>query len=234
MFIRVLSLITGALLLMACTETSVDASAGGRHALIIVDMQNDFAPGGAIPTPGGDEITSVINALQDQFDLVVATQDWHPAEHGSFASQHAEHEAGDVIELNGLRQELWPDHAVQNTRGAELLDSLDTSRIERVFQKGTNPEVDSYSGFYDNGRRGDTGLAAYLESESVTHVTVVGLALDYCVKFTALDAVDAGLTTSLVVDASKAVNLQSGDGDRAIEAMREAGVEIVRSSALLN
>ena len=140
---------------------------------------------------------------------------------------------GEIIDLNGLRQELWPDHAVQGSFGAELSADLDKSNVARVFQKGTNPEVDSYSGFFDNGQRGDTGLEEYLREKGVAQVFVVGLALDYCVKFTALDAERIGFDTSVIVDASRAVNAQPGDGEAAIETMRAAGVQIVRARKLL-
>lgn len=214
-------------LLAGCADSTPESNAAERSALIIVDMQYDFLPGGALPTKGGDQITGLINQLQPAFDLVVATQDWHPAHHGSFASQHAGHAPGDVIDLNGLSQVLWPDHAVQNTRGAKLTADLDQTRIARIFQKGMDPTVDSYSGFFDNGQRGSTGLSDYLSEQDITHVYVVGLALDYCVKYTALDAVRVGFDTTLITDASRAVNLNTDDGDRAIAAMRDAGVTII-------
>jgi len=200
-----------------------------RSALIIVDMQNDFSPGGSLPAEGGDEIVELINSLQEEFDLVVATQDWHPQNHGSFASNHPNREPGQTIDLNGLEQRLWPDHAVQGSKGAEFVPGLNQSRIARVFKKGTNPEVDSYSGFFDNGQRGDTGLDAYLKEQGVTEVYVVGLALDYCVKFTAMDAERIGFDTTVVVDASRPV----ADGPGAVEAMKAVGVEIVTSDDVL-
>jgi len=162
------------------------------NALILVDIQNDFLPGGALAVPDGDKIVGVANMLMEDYDLVVATQDWHPADHGSFASQYPERNAGDVEELNGLPQILWPDHCVQDTAGADLAPGLNLDAIERVFSKGTDVGVDSYSGFFDNARRNSTGLGEYLKDRGVTEVAVCGLATDYCVKLTALDAVDLG------------------------------------------
>ena len=149
------------------------------------------------------------------------------ASHGSFASSHPGRSVGEVIDLNGLDQVLWPDHAIQGSHGAELTAKLDQDKIARVFQKGTNPEVDSYSGFYDNGRRGDTGLDDYLKSKGVTQVYVVGLALDYCVKYTAMDANRAGYDTTLIVDASRAVNLEPDDGADAVGMMEAAGIGVI-------
>jgi len=223
-----------ALVTLAACNASEDATqAAGKSALIIVDMQYDFLPGGALATRGGDELPPLINQLQDKFDLIVATQDWHPPGHGSFASSHPGHSPGEVIDLNGLEQILWPDHAVQGTHGAELVAELDQERIAHIVQKGTDPAVDSYSGFYDNGHRVDTGLDAYLKSQGITRVYVVGLALDYCVKYTALDAERAGYDTTLIADASRAVNLQPGDGDAAIGQMKSAGVQVIDSDDLL-
>ena len=223
----------GVLILMACSNSDEEPAAASKRALVIVDMQYDFLPGGALPTAGGDEIVELINKLQSRFDLVVATQDWHPPNHGSFASQHAGRRAGEVIDLNGLEQVLWPDHALQNSHGAELAAELEQSRVAKVFPKGTNPNVDSYSGFFDNGQRGDTGLNEYLRSQGVTDVYVVGLALDYCVKYTALDASRVGFDTRLIQDASRAVNLRPGDGMDAVKAMQAAGVQVIDSKDVL-
>jgi len=203
------------------------------NALILVDLQNDFVPGGALAVPKGDEVIQVAQWIMPAFDLVVATQDWHPANHGSFASQHAGRKVGEVIELNGLTQVLWPDHCVQNARGAAFVDGLDTSRITRVFQKGTDPDVDSYSGFFDNGRRKATGLGEYLRTNGVTDLHVMGLATDYCVMFTALDARELGFSVSLVRDGVRGVELSPGDCQRAIKAMREAGVRMVSVKDIL-
>ncbi len=199
------------------------------NALILVDLQNDFVPGGALPVPEGDAVVPVANRVQPRFDLVVATQDWHPPDHGSFAANHPGKKPGDVIEHAGLRQILWPVHCVQNTLGAALLPGLDRSRIARVFQKGDDPNIDSYSGFFDNGRRKATGLGGFLRQRGVTRVYVMGLATDYCVKFTALDARELGFETLLIEDGCRGVNLNPGDVERAVREMRAAGVSLVDS-----
>ena len=226
--------VVGCMVLLSCSEAPDTPQEAGKSALIIVDMQYDFLPGGALATTGGDEIIRPINELQGEFDLVVATQDWHPEGHGSFASSHPGRSVGEVVDLNGLDQVLWPDHAIQGSHGAELTADLDQDKIARVFQKGMNPEVDSYSGFYDNGRRGDTGLDAYLKSNGVTEVYVVGLALDYCVKYTAMDAQRAGYDTTLIVDASRAVNLEPDDGANAVGMMEAAGIQVTNTMNLLD
>lgn len=195
-------------------------------ALIIVDVQNDFVPGGALAVKGGDEVVEVINRLELEFDLIVATQDWHPKDHGSFASNHPGHAPGEIIDLFGLDQILWPDHCVQGTRGAEFVKGLNTHRIDRIFHKGTDLEIDSYSAFYDNGHRKSTGLADYLRERGVTEVYIAGLATDYCVKYTALDAAQSGFKVHLITAGCRGVNLQPDDSDKAIAEMREAGVEI--------
>jgi nicotinamidase/pyrazinamidase len=195
-------------------------------ALILVDIQNDFLPGGALAVAGGDEIASPANRLMEDFEIVVATQDWHPPDHGSFAANHLGKEVYESIDLHGLPQTLWPVHCVRDTSGAEFAPGLDVRRITRVFQKGTRPEVDSYSGFHDNGHRHSTGMADWLREQGVTQLTVCGLATDYCVKFTALDAVSEGFQVTLALAASRGVNLMAGDVDKAVEEMRGAGVDI--------
>ena len=198
------------------------------NALILVDIQNDFVPGGALPVKEGDEIAPIINRLQSRFDLVIATQDWHPANHGSFAANHPGKKPGDIIELNGLKQILWPVHCVQNTPGAAFVPTLDIRRVARIFQKGTDPGIDSYSGFFDNGHRKATGLGDWLKANRVSDVYVCGLTTDYCVKFTALDAVQLGFKVYLLEGACRGVNMRPGDIDDALEEMRRAGVTILR------
>ena len=195
-------------------------------ALIIVDVQNDFLPGGALAVPCGDEIIKIINAICTQFDYVVATQDWHPANHGSFAANHPGRNLYEQIQLNGLTQTLWPVHCVQNTWGAELAVKLDKSRIHQIFQKGIDPEIDSYSGFFDNGHRRATGLGDWLEEHRVQQANICGLATDYCVKYTAIDAVDLGYETVLLEDACRGVNLQPSDVSDALKVLKKAGVKI--------
>ncbi len=198
-----------------------------KRALIIIDVQNDFVPGGALPTRGGDEVVPVINRLQPELELVVATQDWHPANHGSFASNHPGHKPGEVIDLHGLQQILWPDHCVQGSKGAELHPALDRARIAKVVQKGTDPAIDSYSAFFDNGRRKATGLEAYLREQQVTDVAIAGLATDYCVLWSARDAHSLGFRTHVIRDACRGVELQPGDIERAFAEMRSLGIELV-------
>jgi len=203
------------------------------RVLVVVDIQNDFLPGGALAVKEGSKIIPLVNKLQSKFDLVVTTQDWHPANHESFASNYPNGVIGDLVDLHGLPQVLWPDHCIQNTWGAELADTLDLSSVQKVFRKGTEAAVDSYSGFFDNGKRKDTGLSTYLQSKDVEQLFIVGLATDYCVKFTALDAVNLGFVTTVIVDAVKAVNLHPEDQENAIETMRLAGIQIIKSDKLI-
>src|SRR5688500_8567645 len=162
------------------------------HALIIVDIQNDFVAGGTLEVPHGEQIIPLVNELADLFDLVIATQDWHPQTHKSFASNHADRKPFEKIILGGLEQVLWPDHCVQGTFGAEFHPQLRMNNVEAIFRKGMEPEIDSYSGFYDNGRKKSTGLAGYLKERKVETVFVCGLAADYCVFYTAQDALKEG------------------------------------------
>jgi len=203
------------------------------NALILVDIQNDFLPGGALAVPAGDEVIPVANRVAPKFDLVVATQDWHPPNHGSFAANHPGRKPGDVIDLNGIEQILWPVHCVRNTPGAAFAAGLDTSRVECVFQKGTDPAIDSYSTFFDNARRKATGLGDYLKEQGVRDVYLLGLATDYCVKFSALDAVELGFNTRVIEDGCRAVNLEAQDEVNALAEMKRAGVMLVRSADLV-
>ena len=203
-------------------------------ALILVDIQNDFLPGGALAVLDGDKVIPVANQLQPLFPLVLATQDWHPADHGSFATSHPGKKAFEQIDLNGLPQTLWPVHCVQNTNGAELAAALNRDRIAKVFPKGTDASIDSYSGLFDNGHRKSTGLGEWLKAKGASEVYVCGLATDYCVKFTALDAVQFGFTTYLIEDASRGVNLQPNDVSNAIAEMKRAGVTVVQSKNIKN
>jgi nicotinamidase/pyrazinamidase len=179
------------------------------NALILVDVQNDFLPGGALPVENGFSIFPAINVIQDKFDLVVATQDWHPADHKSFASNHLGSKEFDEIQLGGLTQVLWPGHCVQQSFGAEFSNQLDTKKIEAIFRKGMDKEIDSYSGFFDNGKKKATGLAAYLKGRNITSVFVAGLAADFCVYFTAMDALDTGFNASIIKDATMAIDNKS-------------------------
>jgi nicotinamidase/pyrazinamidase len=197
-----------------------------KSALLIVDVQNDFIPGGALPTRGGDEVVPVVNRLLDRFALRVATQDWHPRDHRSFASNHPGKTPGEVIDLDGISQILWPDHCVQGSWGAELHRDLDAGRIDEVVRKGTDPAIDSYSAFFDNGRRKATGLEGWLRERSVDDVWIAGLATDYCVLWTARDARELGFTAHVIEDACRGVELTPGDIARAFDEMRALGVEV--------
>lgn len=175
-------------------------------ALIIVDVQNDFLPGGTLAVPAGDEVIAEINRRSSGFDLVVATQDWHPANHGSFASAHSDGKLFELGELDGLPQMLWPDHCVQDSYGAALAEALDQKPIAAIFHKGMDARVDSYSGFFDNGRKHKTGLEDYLKGMGVARVAVCGLAADYCVFYTARDALELGFKVEIILDATRAID----------------------------
>ena len=194
------------------------------RALVLVDLQYDFMPGGALAVAHGDEVVAVATRLIPQFEIVIATQDWHPRDHKSFAANNPGANVGELRELNGQPQVMWPAHCVQGTRGAELHEDLDG--ITQVFQKGTNAEIDSYSGFFDNGHKKATGLEGWLREQGVTDLTVLGLATDYCVKYTVLDALHLGFSVTLVREGCRAVNLAPGDGEAAIAEMGAAGAEI--------
>lgn len=194
-------------------------------ALIIVDVQNDFLPGGALEVPKGDDIIPVINSLIMDYPLVVATQDWHPQNHQSFASQHAEHQTFDLIDLNGLPQILWPDHCIQGSAGADFAADLNTKPIEAIFRKGMDKDIDSYSGFYDNGRRKATGLAGYLKERGVSEVHICGLAADFCVYFTAMDSLQENLKTVILSKATKAID-KSQFIDKKEQFIRQGGLFI--------
>ncbi|MGH1436487.1 MAG: bifunctional nicotinamidase/pyrazinamidase, partial [Lewinella sp.] len=166
-----------------------------HSALLLIDLQNDFCPLGALPVEEGDLVIPIANALIPHFDTIVATQDWHPANHGSFAANHPWRKPGQVIDLHGLPQVLWPIHCVQESFGAEFVQELHQEKITKVFTKGTDPTIDSYSGFFDNDHRKATGMGDWLKEQGIDTVYVMGLATDYCVKFTALDALELGFTT---------------------------------------
>lgn len=205
-------------------------SSNKKNVFILVDIQNDFLPGGALAVPRGDRVIPIANQWMGKrgfFDQVIATQDWHPQNHKSFASNHVGKSPGEVIDLNGIQQVLWPDHCVQGTKGAELSELLDRSKIDRIFQKGKNPDVDSYSGFFDNDHKSSTGLGEYLKKLGANHVYIMGLATDYCVKFSVLDCLKLGFKTSLIESGCAGIDLNPGDIKRAINEMRAAGAEIL-------
>ena len=203
------------------------------NCLLIVDIQNDFLPGGTLAVPEGDAVIPVINRLQGRFDLVLATQDWHPPDHGSFVASHPGHKVGDVIELDGVPQILWPVHCIQNSPGAQFSAALDTTRLARVFRKGIDRKIDSYSTFFDNAKRRSTGLADYLRERNVQEIFICGLATDYCVRFSVLDALELSFPVTVIEDACRGVNLQPDDSVNALRELRKAGAKIQSSSGWL-
>lgn len=205
-------------------------------ALLLIDLQNDFMPTGALPVVDGDSVVPVANRLIEALKgeaLIVATQDWHPADHGSFASQHPGKAPGELVKLGGVDQVLWPDHCVQKTFGAQLQSQVNSRDVEKVFFKGTDVGIDSYSAFFDNGHQRATGLGDWLAVKGVREVIILGLATDFCVKFSVLDALELGLRVTLVADGCRGVNLRPGDSERAIAEMAERGARIVGSPELL-
>jgi len=196
-------------------------------ALIIVDVQNDFCPGGNLAAEGGDEIIKGINKLPNTgyYDIIVLTQDWHPENHKSFASQWKGKNTFDIVKLNGIDQVLWPDHCIQYTNGADFHPNLNITEDMVIFTKGENPEVDSYSGFYDNDHETSTGLAEFLKEQNITEVDVCGIATDFCVKFTALDAIKEGFKTTLFKDLCRGI----GELEPIYQELVKAGVNIKKS-----
>ena len=202
------------------------------HALLIIDVQNDFCPGGALAVPEGDAVVPLINAMQKNFDAVVLTQDWHPADHTSFAANHDGAELYQVIEMPYGPQVLWPVHCVQGTPGAAFHAGLETDRADLVIRKGFRASIDSYSAFFENDHRTVTGLTGYLRERGIGSVTLAGLALDFCVKFSAIDAVAQGFRTTVVEDACRAIDLNDSRA-AAMDEMRAAGVAIVQARDVL-
>ncbi len=200
------------------------------NALVIIDLQNDFMPGGSLAVPKGDEIVSLINDLQEKFDLVVATQDWHPEGHASFATSHKNVKEFEVIKLQGLDQVMWPEHCIQNTAGAEYHPDLNTARIETIFRKGTNLNIDSYSGFFDNAHLKSTGLAGYLREKNIKNLFFAGLAAEYCVYFSIIDALDEGFNAVLIEDATRALNQEEFEKAK-LKILRKGG-RIIESAEL--
>jgi nicotinamidase/pyrazinamidase len=201
-------------------------------ALLLIDIQNGFCPGGNLPVADGDAVIPIANRLMQDggYDLIIASQDWHPANHGSFASQHPGKKPFDMGELSGQPQVMWPDHCVQGTSDAEFHPALDVSRIDHIQRKGENPAVDSYSAFRDNDKTALTGLSDYVKSKAVTELDVMGLATDYCVRFSALDAVDMlpGVKVRLIADGCRGIDPKGVE--EALAAMAAVGVEIIDSS----
>jgi len=203
-----------------------------ESALIVIDVQNDFCPGGSLAVEEGDAVIPVINSIARRFPRVVATQDWHPADHVSFASSHPGRRVLDLVDAGGIDQVLWPDHCVQGTLGAELHPRLAAGPIGLLLRKGQRRELDSYSAFFENDRRSDTGLRHYLTGLGVQDLYVCGLATDYCVRATALDARRLGFRVTVVTDACRGVDHPKGNVREALRAMEAAGARLLESGAL--
>lgn len=193
-------------------------------------MQNDFIPGGSLEVPEGDKIVPIINNLQEKFDLVIATQDWHPEDHSSFAENHPGKKEFEIIQLQGIDQKLWPVHCVQNSAGAQFHSDLETQKIEAIFRKGTNKQIDSYSGFYDNAHLKSTGLSGYLREKGVSQLYFCGLAAEYCVYFSIIDALKESFEATLIEDATKAISEK--DFETAKKAMLHAGGKIITTAEI--
>lgn len=200
------------------------------RALLLVDIQNDFMPGGALGVKEGDQIIPLINdLLKKKFDAIIASKDWHPKDHVSFASRH-HMRPGKVIELSGgMQQILWPDHCVQGTKGAEFAPGWDSSKVQKVFFKGVDREIDSYSAFFDNGHLRDTGLGTYLKDQGIKEIYIAGLTTEYCVNYSVHDAAKQGFNTTVILDACRGVNLQEDDAANAIEEMRHLGTKFINA-----
>jgi nicotinamidase/pyrazinamidase len=195
-------------------------------ALIIVDVQNDFVPGGALAVPHGDEVVPVINRLQQDFEIILATKDWHPKGHCSFASSHPRAKVGDRVQLEVGSQLLWPDHCIQGTHGAAFVAGLETAKIQKVFQKGIEAQIDSYSGMYDNGNLRETGLRQFLREREVKEVHIVGLATEYTVKYTAVDCKREKFEVFVRLEGCRSLEIKPGDTEKAIREMRGIGIQV--------
>lgn len=196
-----------------------------KSALIVIDVQNDFCPGGALAVAGGAEIIPDINAAMEDFDAVILTQDWHPSGHSSFASSHAGKTPFEMTQMPYGPQVLWPDHCIQGSTGAALHSALDTDRADMIIRKGYNPAIDSYSAFFENDHKTPTGLDGYLRTRGITHLTLVGLALDFCVNFSAVDAAQLGFDVTVRQDLCRAIDMD-GSLSAALDGMTAAGVAL--------
>jgi len=201
-------------------------------ALIIIDVQNDFCPGGALAVPGGDKIIPVINELTGKFKKIIATQDWHPDSHVSFAMNHPGKNEYDVIEHKGIDQVLWPRHCVAGTEGAEIHPRLESKSFNLILRKGNNSEIDSYSAFRENDKKTVTGLDGYLKNLGVKKTYFTGLALDYCVFYSAIDSIELSFKTFVIIDGTRGIDSPSGNIDKAVSTMKEKGIEIINSNDL--
>ena len=196
------------------------------HALVVVDIQNDFCPGGALAVEGGNDIIPTVNRLINESEHVILTQDWHPANHSSFAATHAHAKPFDTVEMDYGLQTLWPDHCVQGSHGADFHPDLQWTRAELVIRKGFRVGIDSYSTFYENDHKTPTGLGGYLRERNINSITLVGLATDFCVAYSALDAVAEGFQVRVRLDACRGIDL-NGSMDVMLQKMKQAGVELI-------
>jgi len=203
-----------------------------NSALIIIDLQNDFCPGGALVVPEGDGIIPLINKLSGKFKRVIATQDWHPTDHMSFAVNHPGKKEFDVIDYNGMKQVLWPEHCVSGTFGAQFHSDLDINNVDLIIKKGRNPEIDSYSAFKENDKKTLTGLEGYLRNLDIRQTYICGLALDYCVLYSALDSRELGFDTYVIIDGTKGIDSPEGNIDKSLAIMKEKGIKIIESNDL--
>ena len=204
-----------------------------RAALIVIDVQNDFCPGGKLEVKEGDIVVPVINSLAEVFPKTVATMDWHPKNHVSFATNHSGMGVFDIIDIGGVKQVLWPEHCVQGMEGADFHPDLDDRSFDLILRKGTSPSLDSYSAFFENDRATSTGLEHYLKGLGVKELFICGLATDYCVFYSAIDSINTGFNTSLIIDATKGVDVPQGNVEKAVSEMELAGVRMIDSRELV-
>ena len=195
------------------------------NALILIDIQNDFLPGGSLEVPKGDEIIDNVNSIMDNYNIVVATKDWHPKDHISFASNHKNKNVGQIIKINNLDQMLWPDHCIKDSKGSEFPKKLDSHKIHKIFYKGVDSDIDSYSGFYDNGKIRSTGLSNFLKKSNINQVDIVGLATDYCVKNSSIDAYNEGFKTKVLCCCVRGISVETTE--TAFKEMKDMGISII-------
>jgi len=194
-------------------------------AIVIIDVQNDFLVNGSLEVPNGNDVIEPINEIINNYSLVVATKDWHPLDHVSFFSNHLGKKIGDVVKVNNLDQILWPEHCVQETRGSDFPSTLNSKAINKIIYKGTNSQIDSYSGFHDNGKIRSTGLSDYLKANNVTLIDYVGLATEYCVNFTVLDSIDEGFKTRVILNCIKGIDLK--ESKKTLNEMKLKGIDLL-------
>ena len=195
------------------------------NALILIDIQNDFLSGGSLEVPKGDEIIDNVNSIMDNYNIVVATKDWHPKDHISFASNHKNKNVGQIIKINNLDQMLWPDHCIKDSKGSEFPKKLNSHKIHKIFYKGVDSDIDSYSGFYDNGKIRSTGLSNFLKKSNINQVDIVGLATDYCVKYSSIDAYNEGFKTKVLCSCVRGISVQTTE--TAFKEMKDKGISII-------